>query len=220
MTFDKPFIIIGAGGHGAVVLDLLLERGAQVLFMTDSNAARHGNDVWGIPVGGGDERIDSHPPASVNLAMGVGIAGRGHDLMANLQRRLDLARAFTDRGYQFPPLVHPAASVGRNTAMSDGAQIMAGAVIQPNCRIGAFAIINTGATVDHDSTVGNGSHVAPGVTLCGRVSVGDASYIGTGATVVNNRNLGDRVFVTAGTLVTRDAPMNTRVSATSEHDTA
>ncbi|MEQ8228934.1 MAG: acetyltransferase [Rhodospirillales bacterium] len=212
MAFNSPFIIIGAGGHAGVVLDLLLEQGADVLFLTDTDAGRHNNVVLGVPIAGDDARIDDYTPDMVSLAMGLGISGRGHELMANTHRRLCIARDFAKRGHRFPPLIHSAASIGRNVTLGDGAQVMAGAVVQPNCRIGAHAIINTGATIDHDSSVGDGTHVAPGATLCGRIAIGDASYIGAGATVVNNRTLGNRVFVTAGTVVSANAADDSRLS--------
>lgn len=212
MKLDKPFIVIGAGGHAGVVVDLLLAHSANILFLTDANAERHGSKVLDMPIVGTDAQISDHTPNTVYLAMGLGISGRGHILMENTQRRLDLARAFAGRGYRFPPLVHPTAVVARNAELGDGAQIMAGTVIQPNCRIGAFAVINTGANVDHDSSVGAGSHVAPGATLCGRVAIGEAAYVGAGATVVNNKTLGDRVLVTAGSVVISDAAAGSRLA--------
>tara|TARA_R110001592_G_scaffold57277_1_gene174143 strand:+ start:19694 stop:20359 length:666 start_codon:yes stop_codon:yes gene_type:complete len=212
MKFDKPFIVIGAGGHAGVVVDLLLAHSADVLFLTDRNAERHGSNILDVPITGTDAQISDHTPNTVYLAMGLGISGRGRMLMANTQRRLDLACAFAGRGYDFPSLIHPTASVGRNVTLGDGVQIMAGAVIQPNCRVGKHTVINTGATVDHNSSLGAGVHVGPGATLCGQTVIGNAAYIGAGATVVNHRVLGDHVFVTAGAVVTTDAADSNRLS--------
>lgn len=203
MAFDRPFIVIGAGGHGGVVVDQLLALGATVLFATDAEPARHGGTLLGVPVAGSDEMIADHEADSVDLALGVGISGA--DLLRATRWRYDLARSFSAKGYRFPALIHPAATIGRNVTVEDGAQIMAGAVVQANARIGAHAVVNTGASVDHDSIIGDGTHVAPGAVICGKVTCGGGAYIGAGATVVNNIALGDAVFVTAGSAVTKPA---------------
>lgn len=48
-TFDSPFIIIGAGGHGAGVAEVLAASGARVEAFVDEGKAGSGTRL-GIPV--------------------------------------------------------------------------------------------------------------------------------------------------------------------------
>ena len=84
------------------------------------------------------------------------------------------------KGFSFPSLVHPSAWIAPSVSLSDGAQVMAGAIIQPDCEIGENSIINTGANIDHDCVVAGNVHIAPGATLCGGVRVGVGAFVGSG----------------------------------------
>lgn len=201
---QKPFIIIGAGGHAKVVADLLLEMGEEVLGFTDADAARHGDVVLGLPVLGGDDVLQGYAPDSVNLALGIGAAG--DDLCGALMTRLGIGKKLQAQGYAFPPLAHLDAIIGRGCVIEDGAQVMAGAVVQADSRIGAFSIVNSRASVDHDCQILPGAHIAPGAVLGGGVAVGEGAYIGIGAAVVHGLTLSAGALVGAGAAVTKDVP--------------
>ena len=68
-------VIVGAGGHGAVIADALLAAGAEVLGFTDTDSARHGRRVCGLPVLGDDSVLQEHAPESLLLANGIGATG-------------------------------------------------------------------------------------------------------------------------------------------------
>lgn len=192
-----PVIVLGAGGHAKVVIDALLAGGAQVQGIVERDASLLGRNIFGVPVIGGDEMVLSYPVDRVLLCCGVGSVRQP-------QRRRAVFERFRARGYRFVTVVHPRAIVGRGVDIGEGAQIMAGAVIQPGARIGMNVIVNTGASVDHDCRIGDHVHLAPGVTLSGEVEVGDGTHIGTGATVIQGIRIGSECLVGAGTLVIRD----------------
>lgn len=206
----KPFIIVGAGGHAKVVADLLLEMGETVLGLTDSDPARHGQEVLGLAVLGGDDVLGDYEPQAVHLALGVGAAGT--DLVAALRQRQAIAAGLLEAGYGFPDLVHLDAIVGRDCLIGAGAQVMAGAVVQAGTRVGAFAIVNSRASVDHDCTIGAGAHIAPGAVLGGGVEVGAGAYVGLGASVVHGVKIGSGALIGAGAAVTQDVADGARVA--------
>lgn len=70
--------------------------------------------------------------------------------------------------------------------IGDGTVIMAGAIVQPGCKIGKHVILNTGCSVDHDCVIGDYVHIAPGAHLCGNVTVGDGTLVGTGVCIAPN----------------------------------
>jgi carbamoyl-phosphate synthase large subunit len=192
-----PVIIIGAGGHCTVLLDLLGRLGRRVLFITDRDPVLHGQHIGGIEIHGSDEAIFEHLPEQVRLVNAVGS-------IAPAVARRQVYRRFVERGYEFETLIHPSAVVSRAALIEPGVQVMAGAVVQPGARIGANALINTRASIDHDCIVGPHVHVAPGVTLSGRVEIGEASHIGTAAAVIQGICIGREAMVAAGAVVVRN----------------
>ena len=69
----RPVIVIGAGGHAKVVLNLLLSLGRTVLAAVETVAPERQRQVLGVPVKEGDEFLLSHDAARVELALGVGM---------------------------------------------------------------------------------------------------------------------------------------------------
>ncbi|MGQ7274404.1 acetyltransferase [Marinobacter sp. V034] len=194
----KHCILIGAGGHAKVVQELAEVCGATILGVCDPKFEAKGEQHWnGLKVLGGDEHLSYQDSESVFLLNGIGmLPGSG--------LRRDVFNRFAAMGFFFPPLIHPAAWVSSHALVDQGAQIMAGAVIQPGANIGINTIVNTCSSVDHDSQVGSHCHLAPGATLCGDLRVGDGSFIGAGATIIQAVNVAASKMVKAGALVTRD----------------
>lgn len=202
-TSSRDFVILGGGGHAKVLLSLLRSRGCTVRgWIGPADTAPTGL-MSTIPHIGPDHDFRAGTsPDSVDLALGLG---------AN-ERRLALYADLSDAGYRFPAVQHPASHVAHGVTLGDGVQVMAGAVIQPDCEIGDATVINTGSSVDHDCRIGAGCHLAPGSTVCGGVDIGRAVLIGAGATLIPGVRIGDRAVVAAGAVVTRDVEAGANVA--------
>ena len=120
--------------------------------------------------------------------------------------RLTLHNRLTEEGLTSTMVIHPTAWVADNAVIETGAQILAGAVVAAEVRIGQQCIINTRASVDHETILGDGVEVSPGATLCGLVRVGDNAWIGAGATILPRVEIGPNAVVGAGAVVTKDVP--------------
>ena len=190
-------IIIGAGGHGRVLLDALRTDGTAVTGFTDSDARLAGTEIDGIPVMGDDDQVFEFDTDAVLLVNGIGSIG-------NPERRRKVFERMGAAGYQFKRVAHPGAIVSRGASIGDGAQIMAGAVVQTGSVVGENAIINTGAIVDHDCIFGALAHVAPGATLSGNVRLGAGAHVGAGATVLQGLKLGDNSMIAVGAVVVKN----------------
>lgn len=197
-----PVIVIGSGGHAAVVADALLAAGAAVLGFTDANPTRHGKLLCGLPVLGTDDVLASHAPAAVTLANGIGGAGRPgtQGLRRTVQQRLE------KQGWRFVTVRHPTAVVSQFARVAASAQLLATSVVQANADVGAGCIVNTGAIVEHDTRLGDYVHVACGAVLCGHVDIGGGSHVGAGSTVKEGVTLGADIVVGAGAVVLGDFP--------------
>jgi sugar O-acyltransferase (sialic acid O-acetyltransferase NeuD family) len=192
---SRQWIILGGGGHAAVVVDTLRRLGQEPLGYTDpADDSGFGIDLRRL---GDDEVVDDYAPSDVYLANGLGSVSR-------TGRRAELYRRFAERGYRFGPIVHPSAIVAGSVRLADGAQVMAGGVLQANCRIGANALVNTSASIDHDCVIEDDVHIAPGATLSGDVIVERGAHVGVGATVIQGCRIGRNATVGAGAVVVHD----------------
>jgi sugar O-acyltransferase (sialic acid O-acetyltransferase NeuD family) len=194
----KSVIVIGAGGHAAVVADALQAAGVNVLGFTDADATKHQSRQCGLPVLGSDATVLAGSDRNdVLLANGIG-GVRGTDARRALQLRLQEA------GWRFATVIHPTAIVSRHARIGDGVQLLAGSIVQASAVIGEGSIVNTAAIVEHDADVGEYVHVAPRALLCGAVTVGNYSHIGAGAVVRQGIRLGRHTLVASGAVVVKD----------------
>jgi sugar O-acyltransferase (sialic acid O-acetyltransferase NeuD family) len=192
-------IVIGGGGHGRVVIEALRRDGVAIAGVIDPARAVSALLPEGVPWLGGDEVLAQYPADQCRLANGVGSIG--DDARRRVFERMKAA------GYGFTRVLHPAATIAFiGVSLSEGCQIMAGAVVQPGARIGADAIVNTRASVDHDCIIGDHVHIASGAVLCGDVVVGEDTHIGAGAVVIQGRRIGAGCLIGAGATVLRDVP--------------
>lgn len=197
MTKKKPVILIGAGGHAKVLLDILLDTGVPVLGFLDNDASLQKKKIFGLPVLGTDEEIARYSPEEINLVNGIGSVG-----VASLRKII--FDKFKAQGFCFRRVLHPFAAVSSRAELGEGVQVMAGAVINIGTRVEDNAIINTRASVDHDCHIGRHVHIAPGCTLSGGVIVGEGTLIGTGSSIIQGISIGKRCFIGAGSNVIRD----------------
>ena len=206
-----PIVLLGAGGHARVVRALLKCLGYDLLGVCDPELCASGRSSWcDLAILGDDSALAKMNPEKICLANGV-----GHSLGSTA--RQELFERMRLLGFGFPALIHPTAWVADDVQIDEGAQIMAGVVIQPNCTIGVNSIVNTRSSVDHDCQIGNHVHVAPGATLCGAVNVAAGGFVGSGATVIQQISIGRSAFIGAGTTVVQDVPDFVRLISSSRN---
>lgn len=190
----ERLILVGAGGHGKVVLDALAqEGGAEIgrIELADQQPTRHGAQLMGhviqpIPV---DDDLIS---ACFHIAIG------------NCTVRARLHNSLCRRGAEPRTIVHPAAYVATAARVGAGSFLAARAVIAPGTTLGEGVIVNHGAVIDHDCCIGAFSHIAPGATLCGGVRIGAKVFIGAGVTILPGINVGDGAILAAGATIFRN----------------
>lgn len=200
MTAPPDLIVLCAGGHARVVIDILKRGGHRIMGLTDGNPALHGTQLDDVSIIGGDETVLSRPADSVLLvnALGNGAAKIGD---SGLGPRRQLFESFKAKGFKFAQVISPDARISGQVTLDEGCHVLTGVVIHPGSTIGANTIINTGAQLDHDNRIGAHCHIAPGAVLCGNVTVGAGSHIGAGAVIVQGVSIGANVVVGAGAVV-------------------
>ena len=203
----RPLVLLGAGGHAQVLVALVRATGGEFLGVCDPLLTASDVSRWNeIKVLNNDSALERIGPDMAGLVLGIGQIVTG-----NLRERIYLT--WSERGYEFPALIHPTAWIAPGVEYKDGTQIMAGCVIQPGCQIGVNSILNTRASLDHGCRIGNNVHVAPGATLCGSVTVDDGAFIGAGATVIQGVHIGAGAVVGAGVTLVRSVASNEKITS-------
>ena len=190
----RPLVILGAGGHGRVVLDTALAAGWTLSGFIDGTKSI-GEHVNNLPVIGGDRLLDD-PSFLIQHLFVVAIG----DQQARRRLSLDIC----DKGGQLATMQHPACVVSASALIGDGTVMIAGAIVNANARVGRFCILNTGCTVDHDCELGDGVQICPGAHLAGRVGCADDVFVGTGAAIIPGISIGAGATVGAGAVVIRN----------------
>lgn len=198
-------VIVGAGGHGRVVLDILENtRSCNVIGFVDSNPQLRGTRIDGKPVLGGPDDLPAIRDRSGVRHAVVAIGNNGV--------RRDLASRLEAIGFTLLNAVHPSANIARNASLGRNIVIAAGVHVCCHVQIGDSTILNTGCIVDHESMIGTATHVCPGARIAGRVIIESGAFVGIGATVIQNLRVGCEAVIGAGAVVIRDVdPMTTVV---------
>ena len=201
MKGREKIILIGGGGHSRVLAELIRMSGEYEIMGILDSGLEAGAAVSGITVLGNDELL---PGLNVN---GIKNACIAVGSIKDNTKRKELYELARSSGFYVPHLIHPRAVVSKtDTDISEGVQIMAGAMVQAGSVIGENTIINTGAIVEHDCTIGRNVHICPGAVVCGGSSIGDNSFIGAGATVIQGIEISNDTAVRAGALVHKNLP--------------
>ncbi|MFT0801411.1 acetyltransferase [Bacillus swezeyi] len=193
----QSMVIIGAGGHGKVIRDIVEERPDTVLagILDDRFESLHiENGVYHGPSFAADELIRLCPDVKFIIAVGR------NDLRKKLFESLGLPLE------RYAVLVHPSAAVSRSARIERGSVVMAASVIQADAHIGMHSIVNTGVIVEHDNQIGRYVHLSPGTVLTGGVTVMDGAHVGAGTVVIPGKTIGRRSVTGAGAAIIDDIP--------------
>ncbi|MCM3079669.1 acetyltransferase [Brevibacillus invocatus] len=201
---NVPVIVLGGGGHAKVVIEALHRSNHSIIGFTTPDFEDFNQQILGIKRLGTDEEILKIDPKEVKLVNGIGSIG-----FPEIRKNIFLN--YKERGYDFINVVHPSVILPRDFNLSEGAQLMAGVVVQPGCHLGNNTILNTRACVDHDCLIGNNVHIASGAIICGDVKIADNVHVGAGSTVIQGISIGKNSIIGAGSVVIRDVPEDVTV---------
>lgn len=196
---ERPrVVILGAGGHAHVMLDVLRRQGAaEVIGFLDAAEELQGTRTrGGLEVIGGTDAADVRNCGADAFVVAIG---------SNQIRQMIFERCI-EAGLAPWTAVHPAATVAESATLGEGAQVVAGVIVCPHATVGRDVILNTACTVDHDNVIGAHAFIAPGAHLGGDVRVGVRAFIGIGASVLPGVSIGERATVGGGAVVIEDVP--------------
>ncbi len=198
---SEPVVIVGAGGHGKVLLDICRASSREVAGFLDENPSLPPS-IHGTPIIGTDDMLDDATfVASHSFVLGVGDIG----VRKSLNSRL------LDANAPLATLIHPSAVISEFVTIGAGSTVHAGSIVNIDTIIGMHCVINTGASVDHDCVLADGVQISPGARLAGGVRCEENVFIGTGAAVLPNVVIGKNSIVGGGSSAAKNVPENVTV---------
>ena len=209
MTGTQRLVIIGAGGFGREVADIVeainLDRAAtgvqplEVLgFLDDGDPDLSLIQPYGLDHLGPTSVLDGMPE-DVGYVIGIG----SPEIRAQLDQRF--------RGRASPTLVHPSVTMGRQVSLGDGSIICAGVRLTNHISLGRHVHVNLSCTIGHDVTLVDYVTLSPMVAVSGNVTMEDSVFVGTGARINPGLTLHRACVVGTGAAVIRDVPGRTTV---------
>ncbi len=197
MPDKTKLLLIGAGAHCHVVIDILLQNNDYEIigcldkgYMDDPSMK-----IYGIPVVGEDNKMQEIFDSGVTSV---------HIALGDNKLRNKLFDKAIEIGFQPISIISRHAIISPRAVIGRGAIVMPGAVINAGASIGDNCIINTNSSIDHDCVISKSCHIAPGCSLSGNVHVGEGTHIGTGTSVIDKIKIGTWSYIGAGAVVVKD----------------
>jgi UDP-perosamine 4-acetyltransferase len=199
-------VIVGAGGHGKVVLDILQAAGEhRVVGFLDADSSMAGTTIGGVNILG---NVNLLPKLKQQKVSGAVIA------IGDNRVRAGYAKLLRDEGLELISAIHPSAVISPSATLGPNSVIAAGVVICAEARVGESVIANTGCVIDHECEIGAASHICPGALLAGRVRIGAGAFVGLGAKILPCLNIGENSVIGAGATVIHDVAAGVTVIGT------
>ncbi|WP_438444838.1 acetyltransferase [Gorillibacterium sp. sgz5001074] len=193
--------IIGAGGQGREVLQLILDINRNnkrpvwsVIGFYDDNVALHGQLIHGYRVNGGTDSIPSD--ICVIIAIGNSV----------VRKRISEKVNNIVPGVHYVSLIHPSAVIGQTVTVGQGVIIAANCTVMCDVKIGDHSLINYNSSIGHDSILEEFSTILPGCNISGNVTIKRCSEVGSAASVIPGITVGEGAKIGAGAAVVRDIP--------------
>lgn len=199
-----PLVIIGAGGFGREVLDIVndINHGSDI-------SQTEGFDFLGFIDDGEPDmerlsRLDARylgPSSALNelpdgckYSIGIGSGA--------VRRKID--NSATAAGLEPATLIHRSATFGADVRISPGAVICAHVSVTTNVSIGRHAHINLNSTIGHDAVLADYSTVNPLCAISGEVTIAEEAMVGTNSAINQGLTIGRGSIIGSGSAVTRD----------------
>lgn len=194
----KKLIIVGAGGLGRIVHDVLSQ---------DEEVAREYTLAGFL-----DTRTNLELPADLqNSVLGSPLTYQPQDdeifipAIGDPRWRKNLLEPLIQQGASFYSYTRQA-SIAARARIGQGVFLTPGAVISTDCEIGDYSYIDTYVVVGHDVKIGTHCMLGAMSFLSGSVRVQDGVAIHPRATIAKGVTLGEESTIGIGTVVLKNVP--------------
>lgn len=167
----KDLVIVGAGGFGREVLELINEINKKtptwnVLGFIDNNKNALDDFDVEVKVLATEEEWNIHDNEYYVIAI------------ASPTRRKEVATRLKARGANFATIIASSANIGKRTSLGEGVVIFGKTDISVDCKIGNFVFFNALDGIGHDCIIGDFCTFGPKVCISGATKMGECVNVG------------------------------------------
>ena len=182
--------IIGAGGHGQVIADILRKLHYPVKGFLDDKLT---SKIMDIPIVG-------------PVMFAKELEGRFVVAIGDNKVRSEIVKKLSLPDDHYFTVIHPSTVIGNNVEIGPGTMIIGGVIINIGTKIGKHVIVNTSSSLDHHNIIGDFVHIGPGTHTGGNVVVEEGAFLGIGTSVIPGKKIGKWAKIGAGAVVIDNIP--------------
>lgn len=178
----KKVLIIGAGGHSKVIIDILKKNSEIEIsgIIDDKYVGKEQVFFSGIPIIGTIEDIEKYKN-DYSFVVAIG----NNAVRENIMKK---------NGAEFIKVINNSAIIAEDVTIGMGTFIGAGVIINTETQIGKGCIINTGCIVEHDCIIEDFVHLSSGAIVAGGSVVKEGVYVGTGKIIKRNQTILEDIY--------------------------
>lgn len=193
--------ILGAGGFGREVLDILIAQNKiskkwKILGFIDEDPKLKGKVLNGYPVLGSFDWFSKTDQHKISVVCAIG---------DNVSKKKVVDKA-KNLGLKFANVIHPTVTMTEFVTLGEGVIICAGCILTNQITIRNHVIINLDVTIGHDAIIEDYCTLSPGVHISGKNKICEGANIGTGAVTIQGITIGRWSIVGAGAVAVQDIP--------------
>lgn len=196
-------IIIGAKGFAKEVLEILHQKGeTNGLCFYDDISNDLPEKLFGkFPILRNEDEARAYF-STIDSKFSIGIG--------NPKLRRMLYEKFTKLGGIYTSTISQNAEIGNfGVEIGDGCNILGGARISNDVKIGKGTMVYYNAIITHDVEIGDFVEISPRATLLGRCKIDNNTQIGAGSIIFPDVEIGENCIIAAGAVVRNNIPNNT-----------
>lgn len=199
--FMNDIVIIGAGGLGREVANLILDinqdkKTWNLLGYIDETVEKQGSIINDTPVLGSLDWFEKVSDKKIWAVCAIG----------NPKDKYNLIKKVSGITIHYATLIHPNANTNKYSEIGFDSIICSNSFISVNTKIGNHVCINPGCGIGHDTVIEDYASLYWNVTLSGNVYIHEGCEIGSNATVIPKNKVGKWSVLGAGAVVLKDMP--------------
>lgn len=179
MKKDKELVIIGAGGHGRAVAELIeLSNDYNLIGFLDDNLSTS-DYVWDYPVLGTLNDIGKFDKQRISFFVAIG----------NNTYREQIQLSLEESGYTIATVIHPFTYISPRAKIKAGCAIMPGVVISNQAVLEKGVLVNCNAVIDHDARLESFAHLGVGANMAGNTTLRNKAYLTAGSSLTYGKEV-------------------------------
>jgi len=194
--------VFGAGLGATQVIDILRAAESAVpIAVFDDDVTRWAEEVMGVPVvGGGDRLIELVERSAIDAAV--------ISISTSIRARTRLRQVCLDAGIPLVNAIDPTARITAGVTFGVGNVVCAYCHFGVGTTVGDNNFFSAYNSFDHHNRLGSDISTGPACAASGLVEIGDRVRLGTGIHIEPHVRLGDDVEVASGSTIVASVPAN------------